>query len=69
MQSRLNDAPVSTQMDGDFNVVVLMDAASGFILSMEFVPAAATGPSQPESKRLFKHTLSHGRPTDLSDLQ
>jgi hypothetical protein len=36
---RLNDAPVTTQADGDFDVICLMDAASGYIVGNEFVPA------------------------------
>lgn len=36
---RLNDTPVETEQDGDFNVVCLMDAASCYILGNEFVPA------------------------------
>lgn len=36
---RLNDAPISTEVDGDFNVLCLMDAASCYILGNEFVPA------------------------------
>jgi hypothetical protein len=35
---RLNDAPISTKQDGDFNVLCLMDAASCYILANEFVP-------------------------------
>ena len=35
---RLNDAPVMTERDGDFNVLCLMDAASCYILGSEFVP-------------------------------
>ena len=34
---RLNGAPISTQEDGEFNVVCLMDAASCYILDNEFV--------------------------------
>ena len=36
---RLNDAPICTEIDGDFNVLCLMDAASCYILDNEFVPA------------------------------
>ncbi len=36
---KLNDAPVFTGADGDFNVLALMDAASCFILSTELFPA------------------------------
>ncbi len=35
---QLNEAPVSTEADGDFNVVCLMEAVSLYILGFEFVP-------------------------------
>ena len=35
---RLNDAPVVTEQDGDFDVLCLMDAASCYILGNDFVP-------------------------------
>lgn len=56
---KLNDAPISTEQDGDFNVVALMDAASCFILGSEFVPADSAEPSQLESMRLLKGGQSH----------
>ncbi|MDK1023876.1 MAG: hypothetical protein QGD92_06550, partial [Gammaproteobacteria bacterium] len=48
---KLNDAPVVTEVDGDFNVLALMDAASCIILGTEFVRADSSEPSQLESKR------------------
>jgi len=56
---KLNDAPVSTEADGDFNVLALMDAASCFILGTEFVRADSSEPSQLDSKRLLKRGQSH----------
>jgi len=56
---KLNDAPISIQEDGDFNVLALMDAASCFILGTELVPADSTEPSQLESMRLLKGGQSH----------
>lgn len=56
---RLNEAPISTETDGDFNVIALMDAASCFILGTEFVPVASSGPSEMEAKRLIKCSKSH----------
>lgn len=35
---RLNDAPIVTAEDGDFDVLCLMDAASCYILGNDFVP-------------------------------
>jgi len=51
---KLNDAPVRTESDGDFNFIALMDAASCFILSSVTVPANAAEPSKMEAKRLLK---------------
>ena len=56
---RLNDAPVSTDADGDFNVLALMDAASCYILGTEFIRADSSEPSQLESVRLLKGGQSH----------
>lgn len=56
---KLNDAPVVTEADGDFNVFALMDAASCMILGTEFVRADSSEPSQLESKRLLKSGHSH----------
>ncbi len=56
---KLNDAPVITEVDGDFNVLALMDAASCMILSTEFVRIDSSEPSQLESKRLLKGGQSH----------
>lgn len=56
---KLNDAPVVTEVDGDFNVLALMDAASRMILGTEFVRAGSSEPSQLECKRLLKDGYSH----------
>ena len=56
---RLNEVPIVTEVDGDFNVLALMDAASGFMLGTEFIPASSMEPSQLESKRLLKNGQSH----------
>jgi hypothetical protein len=58
---KLNDAPVITDRDGDFNVFGLMDAASCFILDVGFVPADSKELSQIEAKRMLKHAHSHKR--------
>ncbi len=58
---RLNEAPISTQADGDFNVIALMDAASCFILGTEFVPATSSEPSEMESKRLIRGGQFHNQ--------
>lgn len=56
---RLNEAPISTERDGDFNVIALMDAASCFILGTEFVPVTSAEASEMEVKRLIKSGKSH----------
>lgn len=56
---RLNEAPISTERDGDFNVIALMDAASCFLLGAEFVPVTSSEASEEEVKRLIKSGKSH----------
>ena len=56
---KLNDAPITTDSDGDFNLVALMDAASCFILSTASVPATSAEPSQLDVRRLLKKGQSH----------
>lgn len=56
---RLNEAPISTEADGDFNVIALMDAASCFILGAEFVSATSAEPTEMEVRRLIKSGKSH----------
>jgi len=56
---KLNDAPVVTEVDGDFDVLALMDAASCMILGTEFIRAGSSEPSQLESKRLLRGGHSH----------
>jgi hypothetical protein len=64
---KLNDSPISTEEDGDFNCLVLMDAASCFIVSSAMIPTSETGPSQLESKRMLKQGKAHknGLPKEL----
>ena len=49
---RLNDAPVRTQADGDFNVLAIIDVATGLILGMAFIDSLAREPSEFESLEL-----------------
>ena len=56
---KLNDAPIVTGSDGDFNLFALMDAASCFILSSVPVPATQVEPSKMEAKRLLKEAQAH----------
>ena len=56
---KLNDAPILTDSDGDFNLFALMDAASCFILSTAPVPTTQTEPSKTEARRLLKKAQAH----------
>ena len=56
---KLNDAPVRTASDGDFNLIALTDAASCFILSTTLVSVSAPEPSKMEAKRLLKEGQAH----------
>lgn len=58
---KLNDAPLLTETDGDFNVVALMDAASGYILGTEFVPVRSKALSRLSARRLLKAAASQAR--------
>ena len=58
---KLNDVPITTLADGDFNTIALMDAASCFILSSAFVTATAAELSKTEAKRLLKEGRAHKR--------
>ena len=56
---KLNDAPLHTEADGDFDFIALMDAASCFILSSASVPANAAEPTKMEAKRLLMQGKAH----------
>lgn len=64
---QLNDAPICTEQDGNFNCIALMDAASGFIFDTTLVPVARAEPSAFEVRKLFNSCLqrSGGTPTTL----
>ncbi len=56
---KLNDAPIVTGVDGDFNFIALMDAASCFILCTTPIPASAAEPTKMEARRLLKEGQAH----------
>lgn len=56
---RLNNAPIRTERDGDFNCIAVMDAASCFILGSESIPASAAEPTRAEFRRLLKDAKRH----------
>ena len=51
---RLNNAPIRTERDGDFNCIALMDAASCFILGSEFIPVTLAEPTRAHFRRLLE---------------
>ncbi|WP_299311149.1 hypothetical protein [uncultured Halomonas sp.] len=56
---RLNEWPVHTEQDGDFDIFAFMDAASCFLLSSRPVPVTGEGPRKLESRRLLKQAKAH----------
>ena len=58
---KLNDAPIRTESEGDFNCIALMDAASCFILSNTFAPAGEAEPPTMAVRRLLKEAKVHKR--------
>ena len=56
---RINRRPIRTEIDGDFNCIALMDAASCFILGTQFVPATAKEPGRLECRLLLKSGEKH----------
>ncbi len=56
---QLNDAPVVTEKDGDFDMFAIMDAASCFILGTGFVPTDSKEFTIMEAKRLLKIGYEH----------
>jgi hypothetical protein len=56
---KLNDAPIQTDRDGDFNFFALMDAASCYLLSSTTVPATAPEPSLSDARRLLTNGQEH----------
>ena len=56
---QLNDAPIQTGIDADFNCIALMYAASCFILTSALIPTNGADPSKLESRRLLKEAHAH----------
>jgi hypothetical protein len=50
---QLNAAPVRTEADGDFNVLAVMDVATGLILGIEFIGSLENEPPEFESRKLL----------------
>ena len=58
---RLNEMPIRTELEGDFNVIALMDAASCFILGNTFAPVIEAEPSKMAVRRLISKAKAHKR--------
>jgi hypothetical protein len=56
---QLNELPIRTEREGDFNCVALMDAASCFILGNAFAPVGEAEPSKIAVRQLFKEAKAH----------
>lgn len=64
---RLNEDPVRTEQDGDFDVVCLMDAASCYVLGNEFFAARAADVPATVAERLLEtgRAVANGSPEKL----
>ncbi len=51
---RVNDAPIRTDAEGDFNAIALMDAASCYLLGFELIPVAAAEPTRTQFRRMLQ---------------
>ncbi len=56
---KLNDDPIRTEADGDFDFFAMMDAASCFILSSAAISTKATQPSEAQARRLLEEAKAH----------
>ena len=56
---KLNDEPIHTERDGDFDFFALMDAASCFLLGSSPVPSSTGEMTRLEAKRLLKQGKAH----------
>lgn len=51
---RINDAPIRTDAEGDFNAIALMDAASCYLFGLELIPVAAAEPTRAQFRRMLR---------------
>lgn len=56
---KLNDSPIRTEQDGDFDFIALMDAASCFILGSTSLSTRETELSMADSRQLLEQARSH----------
>jgi hypothetical protein len=57
---QLNDRPVETSADGDFNVLAIMDVSTSLIHGMEFIPTSVEDLSEFEAKKLLHSAETQG---------
>lgn len=50
---RLNGTPISTEVDGDYHAMAIMDVASGMIFGMEMVPTTQPEISEIQTRMLL----------------
>ena len=64
---RLNDSPIRTEVDGDFNAMTIMEVASGILLGMEMVSIAYEEISELQARRLLSSSAGKagGLPVSL----
>lgn len=64
---RLNQTPISTEVDGDFHAMAIMDVSSGMILGMEMVPTTQAEVSEIQARRLLSTSADQagGRPASV----
>ena len=56
---KLNDEPIHTQTDGDFNFLALIDAASCFLLCFVPLPLRQVEPTRSESRQFLENAYVH----------
>jgi predicted short-subunit dehydrogenase-like oxidoreductase (DUF2520 family) len=56
---KVNDTPIRTESDGDYNCLALMDAASCFILTSTLVAANEVEASKMQARRVLKEGRAH----------
>jgi len=56
---QLNDTPISTETDGSFNSICLMDAASCYLLGTELVSTSQLEPSQKQARSMLAAAWAH----------
>ena len=56
---KVNELPIHTEREGDFNCIALMDAASCVILSSTFAPLGEAEPSKIAVRTLLKEAKAH----------